>query len=145
MIAFRCPSVRSGVRPSVCSGGVDTSATRRFIYLFWGSATLSLVTFESLKWKGRCLFVSISYWWNRLIGISQVSPPFAIAHNEPCRTRNGLFSTELTNNGDSYGIVFWMDRWIYWTYTSQETTCKFNSYDSVNKYRLYSGFLSRLQ
>ena len=37
--------------------------------------------------------------------VSQVSPPFAIAHSEPYRTRNDLFPTELTNNGDSYGIV----------------------------------------
>ena len=37
-------------------------------------------------------------------------------------------------NAGSHGILLWIA-------TSQEITCKFNSYDSVKKYRLYSGYV----
>ena len=51
---------------------------------------------------------------------------------------NKTFLFQLTNVAHSYGIVN-RYRW-----TSEETTCNFNSYDTVKKYRLYSAFLFRI-
>ena len=99
----------------------------------------TLLTLESLQWDNFFCVYEIG-----LIAIREVSLPFG---EEPCncaRTRAFVyFIFQLTKNADSYGIVLWIAIWT--SCTSQETTWMFNSYDSVKKDRLYSGFLFRIE
>ena len=47
---------------------------------------------------------------------------------------NNKFVYFFTKNAGSYGILLWIA-------TSQDITCKFTSYDSINIYRLYPGYV----